>query len=255
MSERISVYWLGYANDVDNPRGLTDIPAEVSIINLAFAVTCPSSEGDSITMDFLTSQHSRDEIVAGIRYLHARGQKVCMSINGNPNWPDHPGGWVNLNPVEFARNVKRIAIDEWSCDGIDLDNEANETPDDHFCQVIRELRTALGPDAIISLPVYLGLSRDKYLANVVPEISYVATMAYWNDYQSQIDLLLEYASVLTPEKVYIGVANAANPGQCTDLAIVPQLAQYQPKGGLMLWTANFKDALQWISAMSGISVV
>ncbi|MCM3131017.1 MULTISPECIES: hypothetical protein [unclassified Paenibacillus] len=49
---------------------------------MAFGVTYPE---DSITTDFFTSKHSREEIMNGIAVLKARDQKVVMSINGNPN--------------------------------------------------------------------------------------------------------------------------------------------------------------------------
>lgn len=35
--------------------------------------------------------------------------------------------------------------------GIDLDNEASETPGDSFVEVIRELRKALGTDTLIEV--------------------------------------------------------------------------------------------------------
>lgn len=250
--QRLSVYWLGYVNDEDNSLRLTDIPPEVNIINLAFAVTCPSPSTpsqDTITLDFLTSKHSKDEILAGIKFLQSRGQKVCMSIDGNPNWPGHPGGWTNLNPQEFALNVKRIAIDEWGCDGIDLDNEADEVPGQNFVDMIKELRREIGEDKIISLPVYMGTGRDAFLSLVKDDISFVCTMAYWNGLQEQIYLCSEYSELVGDDKVFIGVANAANPGQDTDFSILPELAKYSLKGGMMLWQGNFKSAGEWVEAI------
>src|ERR1700730_2960952 len=101
-NEVFLAYWLGF-----QPGGasLEATPTSVGIVALAFAVTAPGPDGDTLTLDFLTSHHSADEIRAGAKALQARGVKVIMSINGNPNWPGHPGGWSNLNPTAFAANV------------------------------------------------------------------------------------------------------------------------------------------------------
>ena len=252
MSEQTSnetflAYWLGY---VAGGNDLEQTPTSVGTVALAFGVTAP---GNTITTDFLTSKHSKSEILEGARFLQGRGQKVVMSISGNPNWPNHPYGWENLAPETFAQNAKKTIVDEWGLDGIDLDNEAPYSPkpaaDGNFVQVIEALRNAFGPDKTISLPVYLGASRDAYLSFVKNEIDYVYTMAYWGDYDSQISLLHEYQGLVGNDKVGIGVAEAANPGQNTPFEIVPKLAQYTPKAGMMLWTLNSTDAAKWCRAI------
>jgi len=82
-------YWLGFQT---GGPALEATPAPVGVVALAFAVTSPGPNGDTITLDFLTSHHSEAEIRAGAKTLQARGVKVVMSINGKPNWPGHPGG-------------------------------------------------------------------------------------------------------------------------------------------------------------------
>jgi hypothetical protein len=145
-------YWLGY---VQGGAPLQATPASVGIVALAFAVTSPGSDGDTITLDFLTSQHPAEEVRAGVKALQARGVKVVMSINGKPNWPGHAGGWDNLDPEVFAANVKAIVVDQWGLDGVDLDHEAGEViPGENFVQVVKALRRALGPGALLTLPVY-----------------------------------------------------------------------------------------------------
>ena len=234
-------YWLGY---VAEGKKLSDIPSTVNIIALAFGVI---TEGNTLTLDFLTSKHSKEEILQGITFLKNRGQKVIMSINGNPHYQD--GGWNYLDAIQFARNIKRI-IDEWSLDGIDLDNEnTEELPNENFVQTIKQLRNCLGSEAIISLPVYMGSSRDSFLSQVKDEISFVSTMAYWNNYEKQIELYNVYATLVGPTKVAIGVAEAANPGQNTDFKIVGKLAQYNKniKYGMMLWHLNSTKANKWVN--------
>jgi chitinase len=235
-------YWLGYQQ---GGPPLEETPDGVSHVALAFAVTAPTSAGDGLTLDFLTSKHNEAEIRAGAKALQARGIKVVMSINGNPNWPGHPGGWANLNAPVFAANVKALVMDDWGLDGVDLDNEdPGTTPGEDFVAVVRALRTALGPEALLSLPVYLGTNRDAYLSQVRDEISFVATMAYWLPFEDQTSMFTDYAALVGADKVVIGVSDASG-GQSTDFAEVPQLAAWNPQGaakaGIMLWDLNGVD--------------
>jgi chitinase len=240
MSEQIFLaYWLGF---IPGNSTLEDTPAGVTHVALAFAVTAPTAEGDGITTDFLTKDHSEAEIRAGARALQARGVKVLMSINGNPNWDGHPGGWTNLDAPVFAANVKSVAIDDWGLDGVDLDNEASETPGEDFVAAVKALRDAFGPEPIIALPVYEGSTRDAYLSQVSDDISFVSTMAYWNGLDGQIAIFDDYAGLVGQQKVAMGVGNAANPGQNTPFDQVPLIAAWDPPGaskaGVMLWNLN-----------------
>jgi chitinase len=239
-SQAFMGYWLGY---VQGGAPLQATPASVGIVALAFAVTSPGPDGDTITLDFLTSQHPAEEIRAGVKALQARGVKVVMSINGKPNWIGHAGGWDNLDPIAFAANVKAIVVDQWGLDGVDLDNEAGSViPGENFVQVVKALRHALGPDALLTLPVYLGPRRDAYLSQVREEISFVSTMGYWSGFDIQLMRFDKYAALVGPEKVAIGVADAANSGQNTAFSIVARLAAWNPesthKAGIMLWNLN-----------------
>ena len=249
-------YWLGYA-----PGGalLRATPTSVNIVALAFAVTSPGPDGDTIWLDFLTSQHPAEEIRAGVKQLQARGVKVLLSINGRPNWDGHAGGWDNLDPEVFAANVKAIVVDQWGLDGVDLDNEARSViPGENFVQVIKALRRALGPDALLTLPVFAGARRDAYLSQVREQISFVSTMAYWLRYEHQLIMFNLYAALVGPDKVAIGVADAANPGENTKFEAVARLAAWDPEGahkaGMMLWNLNQpasqETTAQWSAAIA-----
>jgi hypothetical protein len=257
-SQAFMGYWLGY---VEGGAPLQATPASVGIVALAFAVTSPGPDGDTITLDFLTSQHSAEEIRAGVKALQARGVKVVMSINGKPNWAGHAGGWDNLDPTAFAANVKAIVVDQWGLDGVDLDNEAGSVvPGENFVQVVKALRHALGPDALLTLPVFIGPKRDAYLSQVREEISFVSTMGYWSSFDIQLMRFNKYAALVGPEKVAIGVADAATPaGQNTRFSIVARLAAWNPenthKAGMMLWNLNppsleQEATAQWCAAIA-----
>jgi chitinase len=233
-AETFLAYWMCNVQAGPLPQ---EAPASVDVVALAFAVTAPVDGQDSLTLDYLAKYHSLDDIKAGAKALQARGTKVTMSINGNPNWPGHPGGWTNLNAPVFAQNVAQIVLGDWGLDGVDLDNEAAETPDDNFVAVVQALRQVLGPNALLTLPVYEGPVRDAYLSQVVDQISYVSTMAYWLDYQGQIDLYQQYAALVGDPKVAIGVAQENSP-----FSEVGPLAAWDPPGsnkaGMMYWNLN-----------------
>lgn len=75
-------------------------------------------------------------------------------------------------------------------DGVDLDNERacspTASPDGNFVQVIKALCQELDSDKTISLPVYIGASRDAYLQYVKDGIDSVFTMTYRDGYDAQI---------------------------------------------------------------------
>ncbi len=233
-AETFLAYWMCDVQGGPLPQAA---PASVDVVSLAFAVTGPVDGQDSITLGYLEKYHSLPDILAGAKALQARGTKVTLSINGRPDWRGHPGGWTNLNPMQFAHNVARIVRDEWHLDGVDLDNEAGEKPGEDFVEVIQALRQVLGPDALLTLPVYMGPARDAYLSQVVDQISFVSTMAYWLDYEGQIDLYRQYAQLAGDQKVAIGVSPGTTP-----FSAVGPLAAWNPsrsnKAGMMYWNLN-----------------
>lgn len=252
MSTQMSLgYWLGYE---PNGNTLADVPKNIDVVALAFGLTAPNN---TLSMHFLTQAHSEAEIREGVKVLQARGQKVIMSINGDPNLKGHEFGWQGLDPVAFAASVRKTVIDDWGLDGIDLDNEAeytpDATPDGNFIQVIKHIRAAIGPTPLITTCAYMGQSRDMYLNFVMNELNAVYTMAYWNRYDDQIRLMQEYAALVGPAKIGMGVAmeGAANPGQQSSLDDVPRLAAVPGKAGMMLWHLNSPLAQTWCDAIAG----
>lgn len=239
-------YWEGFTKDAEGPRSLEETPDGVDVISLAFGVL-DQQDPNTIDTSFLTSQWTEAEIRAGIAAIRARGtgQKILISVNGNPNLTD--GGWPALDPTTFAENTKAF-LASWDLDGIDLDNETSYDPGPAFADVIQALRSTLGPAAIISMPVYLGTTRDAFLGTVSAEMSYVFTMAYWEGYQGQISLLQSYQELLGDDckaGIGVGIPGMANPGQSTPFDILGKLSAYSPKAGIMIYALNSKDLLTW----------
>jgi hypothetical protein len=68
-------------------------------------------------------------------------------------------------------------------------------------------------------------------------------MGYWSGFDLQIARFKTYAALVGPEKVAIGVADAATPARDnTAFSIVAKLAAWDPedahKAGMMLWNLN-----------------
>src|SRR6185369_5395362 len=125
-------------------------------------------------------------------------------------------------------------------------------PAPNFPKVIRALRRRFGREALITLPVYMGKERDAYLAEVKDDIDGVATMAYWENYEGQIALYEQYASLVGGDKVAIGVSNPGSGNNATPADAVARLAKYDPPGGkfgMMFWNVNSPEnpgqALEW----------
>lgn len=221
-------YWQGFTESGDAPLfapPLRETPLHVNIVAIAFAV--PGVNSTLITT-YVTSQNNTEhDIIADTEILQNRGQKVVMSINGNPKMP-----WASLQPIQFAESISQLAK-QWKLDGVDLDYETYGTqPGQHFVSVIKAIRDKMGNDFIISYPAYIPF-RDSFLTSVQDEISLVMTMAYWNDEASAIALFETYENLLGgPEKLMIGIKPGIDgENQSTPIAAVPGLAQYKPKAG------------------------
>jgi hypothetical protein len=85
-------------------------------------------------------------------------------------------------------------------------------------------------------------------------------MGYWSSFDIQLMRFNKYAALVGPEKVAIGVADAAIPaGQNTRFSIVARLAAWNPenthKAGMMLWNLNppsleQEATAQWCAAIA-----
>ncbi len=248
----VEAYWLGYFPSKQFGGvglDLADIPAHTPV-NVVKLGTYNLFLNNGLTFCFgMSNKHTWEYTRAGIKILQASGIKVLASILGTP---DPLVNWNLSDPKAFAQNAKTLLIDELGCDGIDVDNEDDVAPNDKFPDVVRELRAALGPKgsdkAILTAATYIP-SRDlPWLKEVGKEFDWVSTMAYWYDTQGQINLWQQYADVLGPENVVIGVSLREK--QSTSLQTVAQVAQWETKkgagatGGMMLWHLSKGDLTQ-----------
>ncbi len=244
-------YWLGYvpSQDVEKPHGdglgLGEIAgtAPVNVVKIAFYNLYPANLA---SVCFGMSQgHTWSYTKAGIQQLQASGIKVLASIIGTP---DPEVGWNDLpDPHAFAANVKGLFIDNLGCDGIDIDNEDPADPDEHFEAVVTALREELGPKggdhALLTYVTYQPDRDLPWMKKVGTAFDWVSTMAYWLDTEGQKELWQEYATLLGPENVLVGVA-AGNDSQSTTIQTVTEIADWETQrgagqtGGMMLWNMS-----------------
>ena len=224
-------YWGGYFNRTYS-MPLDATPAYVDVVPLAFG--CPME--DTLTLKFLCSQYTEDEVLAAVKKLQANGQKVIMSLIDTPTT-----NWNQIDLVTFAQSVKNIVIDEWGLDGIDIDAESSMASIDYvpaFIELAAEIRKAIGSDKILTYTCYTGSDDDQKILDATKQyLDGVNLMAYSLDQEGMVALFETYAQWFDPSRITIGVQTGVTP-----LDEVANLTRWQPeggsKGGMMLWTLS-----------------
>ena len=224
-------YWGGYFN-MSYSLPLDATPSYVDVVTLAFG--CPME--DTLTLKFLCSQYTEEEVLAAVKKLQANGQKVIMSLIDTPST-----NWNQIDLVTFAQSVKNIVIDEWGLYGVDIDAESSMDPTDYvpaFIELAAEIRKAIGPDKILTCTCYKGNADDQtILAATAQYFDGLNLMAYFYNKDEMIALFNTYAQWFDPSRITVGVKAGVTP-----LDEVASLAKWQPqsgsKGGMMLWTLS-----------------
>ena len=108
--------------------------------------------------------------------------------------------------------------------------------------MVNGFRAALGDDRLVTYDSYLFSQADQEVFDTAGDaLSWVNLMAYFDYYDSMVDLFQTYANVLGSQRVAIGVKSGKDgQNQSTPLDEVKRLAAYQPsdgsKAGIMLYT-------------------
>jgi hypothetical protein len=240
--QKFTAFWLGYV-----PSGpgagpvLEDTPSYIDTVILAFANLYPSN---TTCTGFLQKSNSQDAIRSGIAGIRKDNPdtKILLSLIGTPN----PSvGWNTgiTNPDQFGSWCANLA-DEWDLDGFDVDNEDLDSfPGQPFVDAVIGMRKAM-PDKIITLDSYI-FDRDKtVIHDLAKYVDYINTIAYFLDFDDMTQLVEQYATVIAPEKISIGVkSDKVGPiSQGTSLSETKQLTTWNPsmgpKYGMTLWNLS-----------------
>jgi glycosyl hydrolase family 18 (putative chitinase) len=245
----------GFWNGFENPRAgsptLDQTPAFVDTVTLAFAG--PTAES-GLSTNFLCRNYPAATIIGWAKQLQARGQRVVMSLLDTPTVH-----WNQLDLAKFAQTATEVIIGDWGLDGVDVDSESGGASAEVFTELVTELRKALGPRGggrLLTYDTYLFSPDDQQvLAACKDSLDWVNMMAYFLNYDYMISRFAQYAGLVGPERVAIGVKPGRGTGdQSTPLDEVAQLAAYQPavgtKRGMMLYALTldvpfFTDQPAW----------
>lgn len=243
-TEKFTAFWLGYVpSGTEEGVGplLGATPASVDTVVLAFSNLYP---GNVTCNGFLQKSNSADAIKAGIAQIRANNPatKILMSIIGTPN----PSvGWNTgiTDPAAFGQWLAQVAAD-WDLDGFDIDNEDQDTfPGQQFIDTVKGMRQAM-PDKIITLDSYLFYRDQDVIKALADDLTYLNTIAYFLDFNSMVDLVEQYATVIPPGKISIGVkSDLVGPRtQGTSLEDTAKLSAWEPSGGkkygMTLWNLS-----------------
>jgi len=207
---------------------LASTPEYVNTVTLAFAGTAP---GNSLTTNYLCKYYDSQTIIGWARQLQAKGQRVLMSIIDNT--ATH---WNQIDVSVFVKSACEVIIGDWGLDGVDIDGESQGSSAKIFGEVITEFRSALGPvgdGRLLTYDSYLFSQEDQdLLSNCGDCLDWVNLMAYFLETEWMISRFEQYAGIMTPERVTIGVKPGTGDGdQSTPLPEVAALAKYEPKNG------------------------
>ena len=237
-SQLYTAFWQGYSPS--GPGGgpvLSATPGYIDRLVLAFGNLYP---GNSTCLQFLQKSHSQDEIREGIAAIREQSPdtKILLSLIGTPA----PAvGWNDgiTDPAAFGDWCAGL-LRGWDLDGIDIDNEDLDSfPGDQFVATVKGMRAAM-PDAILTLDTYHFNSDSAVIRELAEDLTGINTMAYFLQLDEMKALVEQYATVIAPEKISIGV-KAAPVGveQGTSLADTAALSAWNPsagaKCGMMLW--------------------
>jgi hypothetical protein len=233
-NETFLSYWAGEEPAPPCPT-LGLMPAQVDVVPLAFVLIDEQYRLDFTTL--LCKTHPASVIQAWVDEVRSRGTKVVLSINSDrlATVPDVPA---------FVAQVV-AAVRAWRVDGIDLDCEP--PPDDitKLLAVARGLRTALGPGALLTAPIY-SMWSDTNLKAFAATVDYVTTMDYstYPGLDGTKRLVNGYVKVIgDSRKVAIGVSCMLPPDYFTPIEDVVALCRWEPdagpKRGVMLYTFSY----------------
>lgn len=272
-SERfLAIYWIPFVG-IGNPiqkvyLPLTDIlnyklsngSPQASLVYLFAAKLTGSVDNfvppyidiDDVLLKEMTPQ--RGETKSNVQKLQDAGIKVVLSVLGNTNM-----GWSNIpsgKQSDFAAWVKSNIIDKYSLDGIDIDDEQSQLPQEsqNFVNTIAYLRNGLG-DSLISkalwndnsyftIPVSGSLPyAGSYFAGL---LNFGTTMYYGYDGNEQKDLIKQYHDFKDSNGNRVGM-------DYNKLCIGVQAGPLPPCGSWMTSIGETLELAQWSVEPQSIS--
>jgi len=142
-------YWQDFTNGA-MPLSLAAVPSSYNLIAVAFGNATATAGQVTFSVDSGLSAalggYTQAQFIADIKTLHARGQKVILSVGGQD-------GSISVSDAasasEFASSVSSI-ISQYGFDGVDIDLENGVNPT-FMASALEQLSSDVGPGLIITL--------------------------------------------------------------------------------------------------------
>ena len=178
-------YWQNFA-DGAIPLRLSDVNSSYKLVAVAFADAYPTTPGGvtftlNAGLSSALSGYTNDQFISDIATLHARGQKVILSIGG--------GGGATLdvssgtNATNFVNSVYNL-MQSYGFDGVDIDLE-NNLDVSGMTSALQHLSARVGSRLIITLApqtIDMQSTSSSYfqLALNIKNILTLVNMQYYN---------------------------------------------------------------------------
>jgi hypothetical protein len=248
MSDEVYIaYWSG-----EEPTGpgqsptLDKTPDYIDIVPLFYVLI-----NDDGTLDFnrLVLHNSEETIKGWMEVIRQRQQNQKKKTRFTLGILS--GSFPSQDPDVFAKVVK-AAVDDWGVDGVTIDYEPPDG-DVKILDVVKAIRTAIGPQAIMTAPIYdAWMAFPDVLKSYGPLFDYLETMDY-SPYSSESATTSAYESYAQTigttsspvyDKIAIGVScMEPSTNYFTPLDDVIALCKYEPpsgkKAGIMLYTLSY----------------
>jgi chitinase len=142
-------YWQDFSNGA-MPLSLAAVPSSYNLIAVAFGNSTATPGQVTFSVDSglaaALGGYTQAQFISDIKTLHARGQKVILSVGGQ-------NGSISVSDAasasEFASSVSSI-ISQYGFDGVDIDLENGVNPT-FMASALEQLSSDVGPGLIITL--------------------------------------------------------------------------------------------------------
>jgi chitinase len=175
-------YWQDFTNGA-TPLALASVPATYNLVAVAFGNAGSTPGQVTFSLDPGLSSalggYSASQFTSDIQTLHARGQKVILSVGGQ-------NGTVSVSDAasasNFASSVDSI-VKQYGFDGVDIDLENGVNPT-YMASALQQLQSDVGSSLIITLApqtVDTQSAGSDYLAlalNIKSILTMISTQYY-----------------------------------------------------------------------------
>jgi len=178
-------YWQNFTNGA-KALSLASVPTGYNLVDVAFADTDSANDGGvTFSVDSGLSSalggYTNAQLTADVKTLHARGQKVIISVGG-------ANGTISVTSssaaTNFANSVYSL-MQTYGFDGVDIDLENGVNPT-YMTQALNALHAKAGSSLIITLApqtIDMYQTTSDYFALAL-DIKSILTISYTQYYNS-----------------------------------------------------------------------